>query len=73
MLQRRLKLQTGGGDHQPQRGIGQRHPLHVDKRQQQRSSGREPLFAAEDNTRDQRIHRQHARREGDTDTYQQRP
>ncbi|MNC81287.1 hypothetical protein D3C75_1343690 [compost metagenome] len=46
MLERRLELQPGGCDNQPECGIGKRHPLNVDKCQQQRAGCREALLAA---------------------------
>ena len=73
MLQGRLELQPGGGYHQPQRGIGQGHPLDVNKGQQQGARGGKPLFAAQHDARNQRVHRQHAGGEGDTNANQQRP
>ncbi|STV15178.1 Uncharacterised protein [Klebsiella pneumoniae subsp. pneumoniae] len=73
MLQGRLELQPGGGYHQPQRGIGQGHPLDVNKGQQQGARGGKPLFSAQHDARNQRVHRQHAGGEGDTNANQQRP
>lgn len=73
VLQRRLELQAGGGHHQPEQGIGQRHALHVNHRQRQNAAAALRPVAAENDAGDQRVHRQHARREGDTDADQQCP
>jgi predicted lipoprotein with Yx(FWY)xxD motif len=55
---------------QAERGVGERHSLHVDKGQQQRPGGGQTLFTAQHNAGNQRVHRQHARREGNADTNQ---
>ncbi len=73
VLQRRLELQAGGGHHQPQQGVGERHALHVNHRQRQNAAAALRPVAAEDDAGNQRVHRQHARGEGDADTDQQRP
>ncbi len=73
MLQRRLELQSGGGHHQAQQGVGERHALHVNHRQCQNAAAALRPVAAEDDAGDQRVHRQHARREGDADADQQCP
>ncbi|MNE07406.1 hypothetical protein D3C80_1000250 [compost metagenome] len=39
MLKRGLELKPGSGNHNPERGIGERHALNVDKRQQQGATG----------------------------------
>ena len=70
MLQGRLELQPGGGYPQPQRGIGQGHPLDVNKGQQQRACGGKALFAAQYDARDERIHRQHAGGKGNANANQ---
>ena len=33
MLKRGLEPKSGGGDHNPERGVGERHALNVDERQ----------------------------------------
>lgn len=73
MLQRRLELQSGGGHHQAQQGVGERHALYVNHRQRQNAAAALWPVAAEDDAGDQRVHRQHARGEGDADADQQRP
>ncbi|MNH25750.1 hypothetical protein D3C79_857670 [compost metagenome] len=73
MLQRRLELQPGGRDDQAKQGIGECHALYVNHRQRQNAPAAVRLFAAQNDARNQRVHRQHAGSEGNADTDQQGP
>ncbi|MNZ16908.1 hypothetical protein D3C78_338910 [compost metagenome] len=65
MLQRRLELQASRGDHQPEQGVGDRHPLHIDEGEQEGAAGGEMLAGTGDDAGQNGVHGEDAGGEGE--------
>ncbi|MNH04258.1 hypothetical protein D3C79_635480 [compost metagenome] len=64
VLQRGLELQAGRGDDQPEQGVGDRHPLHIDEGEQEGAAGGEVLTGTGDDAGQNGVHGEDAGGEG---------
>ena len=65
VLQRGLELQAGRGDDQPEQGVGDRHPLHIDEGEQEGAAGGEVLTGTGDDAGQNGVHGEDAGGEGE--------
>ncbi len=65
VLQRSLEFQARRGHYQPQQGVGDRHPLHIDKGEQEGATGREAMAGTGDDAGQDWVHGEDAGGEGE--------